>query len=88
MYLILQTLGGYRSGSVTARRPDPLRNDAETIFERLEAQGLTWRVYCDPPSHISLTGIIHAPRLHERWETNFFTTDRFLEDAATGQLPT
>jgi phospholipase C len=54
----------------------PLRNDAETIFERLEAQGLTWRVYCDPPSHISLTGIIHAPRLHERWETNFFTTDR------------
>jgi phospholipase C len=66
----------------------PLHNNAETIFERLEAQGLTWRVYCDPPSHISLTGIIHAPRLHERWETNFFTTDRFLEDAATGQLPT
>jgi phospholipase C len=65
----------------------PLHNDAETIFERLEAGGLTWRVYCDPPSHISLTGIIHAPRLHERWETNFFTTDRFLEDAATGQLP-
>ena len=56
----------------------PLHNTAETIFERLEAQGLTWRVYCDPPSHISLTGIIHAPRLHERWETNFFTTDRFL----------
>ncbi len=65
----------------------PLHNDAETIFERLEKQGLTWRVYCDPPSHISLTGIIHAPRLRERWETNFFTTDRFLQDAATGQLP-
>jgi phospholipase C len=65
----------------------PLHNDAETIFERLEAQGLTWRVYCDPPSHISLTGIIHAPRLHERWETNFFTTDRFVQDAAAGQLP-
>src|SRR5260370_20993955 len=65
----------------------PLQNDDETIFERLERHGLTWRVYCDPPSHISLTGVIPAPRLHERWETNFFTTDRFLEDAATGQLP-
>jgi phospholipase C len=65
----------------------PLHNDAETIFERLEKNGLTWRVYCDPPSHISLTGVIHARRLRERWETNFFTTDRFLEDAATGQLP-
>ena len=41
----------------------PVHNTAETIFERLEAQGLTWRVYCDPPSHMSLTGIIHAPRL-------------------------
>ncbi len=65
----------------------PLHNTAETIFERLEAQGLTWRVYCDPPSHISLTGVIHAPRMRDRWATNFFTTDRFLADAASGQLP-
>jgi phospholipase C len=66
----------------------PVHNTAETIFERLESQGLTWRVYCDPPSHLSLTGIIHAPRLLDRFETNFFTTDRFLEDAASGALPT
>jgi phospholipase C len=65
----------------------PLHNTAETIFERLETRGLTWRVYCDPPSHISLTGIIHAPRLRGRWATNFFTTDRFVQDAASGQLP-
>ena len=65
----------------------PLHNTAETIFERLEAQRLTWRVYCDPPSHMSLTGIIHAPRLLDRFATNFFTTDRFLQDAAAGQLP-
>jgi phospholipase C len=82
---------GTSSGYVVNMEPAesfPLHNDAETIFERLEKQGLTWRVYCDPPSHISLTGIIHAPRLAERWSTNFFTTDRFLADAATGQLPT
>jgi phospholipase C len=65
----------------------PVHNTAETIFERLEAQGLTWRVYCDPPSHLSLTGIIHAPRLFGRFATHFFTTDQFLEDAASGQLP-
>ena len=81
---------GTSSGYVINMEPAesfPLHNDAETIFERLEKHGLTWRVYCDPPSHISLTGIIHAPRLRERWATNFFTTDRFLQDAATGQLP-
>jgi phospholipase C len=66
----------------------PLHNTAETIFERLESRGLTWRVYCDPPSGLSITGIIHAPRLLDRFETNFFTTDQFLEDAASGQLPT
>jgi len=66
----------------------PVHNTAETIFERLESGGLTWRVYCDPPSHVSITGIIHAPRLLDRFETNFFTTDRFLADAASGQLPT
>jgi phospholipase C len=38
--------------------------------------------------NISLTGIIHAPRLLDRFETNFFTTDQFLADAANGQLPT
>ena len=34
-----------------------------------------------------MTGIIHAARLRERWATNFFTTDRFVQDAASGQLP-
>ena len=66
----------------------PIHNTAETIFERLESNGLTWRVYCDPPSHISLTGIIHAPRLRDRFATHFFTTDQFLQDAANGDLPT
>jgi phospholipase C len=65
----------------------PVHNTAETIFERLDAAHQTWRVYCDPPSHISLTGLIHAPRLLGRFDENFFTTDQFLEDAAGGQLP-
>jgi phospholipase C len=66
----------------------PVRNKAETLFERLESKGLTWRIYCDPPSHVSFTGLVHAARLYSRFKQNFFTTDRFLEDAAKGALPT
>jgi phospholipase C len=65
----------------------PVRNTAETIFERLESKGLTWRVYCDAPSPASMTAIIHASRLHSRFATNFFTVETFLEDAKNGQLP-
>jgi phospholipase C len=65
----------------------PVHNTAETIFERLEAKGLTWRVYCDAPSPASMTGIIHASRLHRRFATNFFTVDDFVEDAKNGRLP-
>ena len=65
----------------------PLRNTAETIFERLDARGLTWRVYCDPPSRISLTGVIHGPRLWPHFGTRFVSTDQFLEDCADGNLP-
>ena len=65
----------------------PVHNAAETIFDRLDDAGLTWKVYCDPPSHLSLTGLIHAPRLWRFFETRFVTTDVFLQDAADGTLP-
>jgi len=65
----------------------PVGNDAETIFDRLDQAGLSWRVYCDPHSHISITGIIHARRLWPHFATRFFTTEQFLADAASGNLP-
>lgn len=65
----------------------PVLNRAETIFERLDARGLSWRVYCDPPSHMSITGVIHAPRLWPYFGTRFVTTDQFLADCADGNLP-
>jgi phospholipase C len=65
----------------------PVHNTAETIFERLESQGLTWRVYCDPPSHVSFTGIIHAARLRGRFARNFRSVEEFVQDAADGSLP-
>jgi phospholipase C len=65
----------------------PVHNTAETLFERLEAKHLTWRVYCDAPSPASFTGIIHASRLHRRFATNFSTFADFLDDARKGHLP-
>ena len=82
---------GTSSGFVVNLTPAesfPVHNTAETIFERLDQQGLSWRVYCDPPSHLSLTGVIHAPRLWEHFRTRFVTTDQFLQDCAHGTLPT
>ena len=81
---------GTASGYVTNLFPSdafPVHNTAQTIFDRLEARGLTWRVYCDPPALVPFTGVIHASRLRDRFE-NFHTTDQFLEDAANGALPT
>jgi phospholipase C len=64
-----------------------LHNDAETIFERLDAAGLTWRVYVDRGMRCSVTGLIHASRLAEQFATNFSTIDDFVEDAEDGRLP-
>jgi phospholipase C len=82
---------GTSSGYATNTTPPdsfPAHNTAETLFERLDAAGLTWKVYCDPPSHYSLTGIIHASRLRDKFATNFFSTAQFFEDADAGRLPT
>ena len=81
------TASGY---VVNLSPPDsfPVHNTAETIFERLESKGLTWKVYCDPPAHVSFTALIHAARLKDRFATQFVTTDQFYEDAEKGELPT
>jgi phospholipase C len=65
----------------------PLHNDAETIFERLESAGQTWKVYFDPIQIVSLTGLIHARRLERYFPTHFCPLDDFYLDAAKGTLP-
>jgi len=62
-------------------------NDAETIFERLEAHGKTWKVYVQEPMVLSFTGLIHYPRLHDRLATHFVPFAEFESDAAAGTLP-
>ncbi len=63
------------------------QNDAETIFERLEQHGRTWKVYVAPPMPVSFHGIIHASRLQDRFATNFVPFSEFERDAAAGTLP-
>ena len=63
------------------------KNDAETIFERLEQHGKTWKVYVDEPMPLSFTGVIHYPRLKHRLATHFVPFAEFERDAAAGTLP-
>ena len=63
------------------------KNTAETLFERLEAHGKTWKVYVAEPMPLSVTGLIHFPRLQERLATHFVPLAEFEKDAAAGTLP-
>lgn len=62
-------------------------NDAETIFNRLDACGKTWKIYVCEPSSISFTGLISAPRLKDKLATHIVPFSEFESDAANGTLP-
>jgi phospholipase C len=62
-------------------------NPAETIFERLEAKGKTWKVYVMEPMPVSFTGMIHFSRLQARLASHFVPFAEFEKDAAAGTLP-
>jgi phospholipase C len=66
----------------------PAHNTAETLYDRLDAAGLTWKVYFDPAAALSITGLIRASRLRRKFPTHFLSTDQFFEDAEKGNLPT
>jgi phospholipase C len=63
------------------------QNNAETLLERLEAHGKTWKVYVMEPMPLSFTGIIHFPRLKDRLATHFVPFAEFERDASAGTLP-
>jgi len=62
-------------------------NVAETIFERLERHGRTWAVYVLEPDPVSFTGLVHLPRLRDRFATHFLPFAEFELQAAQGTLP-
>ncbi len=60
---------------------------AETIFDRLDRCGRTWKIYVLEPGPLSFTGFIHMPRLRDRFATHFVPFAEFERDAALGTLP-
>ena len=63
------------------------KNDAETIFERLEHHGKTWKIFVMEPMPLSFHGIIHYSRLKDRLATHVVPFAQFERDAAAGALP-
>src|SRR5262249_52307234 len=63
------------------------KNDAETIFERLEHHGKSWKIYVMEPMRLSFHGIIHYSRLKDRLATHVVPFAEFERDAAAGTLP-
>ncbi len=64
-----------------------LENGAETIFNRLNDAKLSWKVYYDHTQPMSLTALIHFPKLRDYWLTHFATMETFYEDVKNGKLP-
>jgi phospholipase C len=62
-------------------------NNTETIFNRLDDFGKTWKIYVLEPDPISFTGIIHMARLRDHFATHFVPFSEFERDVAEGTLP-
>lgn len=64
-----------------------IHNTAPTIFERLEASSVSWKIYFDPAQILPATALIHASRLLPRFADRFHAMDEFYDDARRGTLP-
>lgn len=62
-------------------------NDAETIFNRLDSHGKTWKIYVSEPMAFSAHGLIHYQRLEKQLATHVVPFAQFETDAANGDLP-
>jgi phospholipase C len=62
-------------------------NDAETVFDRMNASKVSWKVYYDKEDVFPVTAAIHFPRLKTYVPTNFHNMDQFYDDVAAGNLP-
>ena len=62
-------------------------SNAETIFNRLDSHGKTWKVYVSEPMAFSCHGMIHYERLKDQFATHFVPFSQFEADAANGELP-
>ena len=64
-----------------------MQHTAETIFNRLDDHGKTWKVYVGEPQQMSGTALAHFQRLKDKLATHFVPFSQFETDAANGDLP-
>ena len=64
-----------------------MQNNAETIFNRLDEHGKTWKIYVGEPQQFSGTALVHFQRLKDHLATRFVPFSEFEVDAANGTLP-
>ena len=64
-----------------------LENQAETIFNRLDDHGKTWKIYVAEPQRLSGTALAHLQRLKDKAATHIVPFSEFETDAASGNLP-
>jgi len=61
-------------------------NSSPTLFDLLDKNGISWKIYFDKLSSISLTLLIHYSRLKNK-PNNFAYMDEFYRDMKHGTLP-
>ena len=62
-------------------------SNSETIFNRLDDHGKTWKIYVSEPMAISWHVLIHYEALKDRCATHVVPFAQFETDAANGELP-
>ncbi|MFB4353476.1 alkaline phosphatase family protein [Microbacterium sp. LS_15] len=61
---------------------------APTVFNRLEDEDVSWKIYIDKLQLVSYTGMLHVTVLEKYWRTEHFgTMEDFYADAKNGTLP-
>ncbi|MDG6898136.1 MAG: hypothetical protein JRN24_00215, partial [Nitrososphaerota archaeon] len=80
---------GTSSGLVLNSPPGTFarKNTAETVFERLQKAGRSWKVYIDPRQLLPATGLIHGRNLLQFGGDHFSTIFDFYDEAERGELP-
>lgn len=77
------------SGGFVTNSPYPkwLQNTQETIFQRLQNHGKSWKIYFDYWDVLPMSLLIHFSTLRPFAGTNICSMDRFEEDCRNGNLP-
>lgn len=84
-YLVGATSGGYAYPKVS---PEP-QIDADTIFDRLEAAGISWKIYSNENLTTSAAGFRNFMAKYgpNSPEPHVFTLDQYFTDLQNGNLP-